>query len=57
MKGINACGKDTPDKMNHHVEFTVQHNSVELQLEIGSNIIRSPCDVSWGIDDVSIYVL
>mmetsp|Transcript_6771 Transcript_6771/g.925 ORF Transcript_6771/g.925 Transcript_6771/m.925 type:complete len:94 (+) Transcript_6771:277-558(+) len=50
--GIDVCGNDTPDRLSYQVAYTGHHNNAELKLNIGSNLNRNPCEVSWGIDDV-----
>ena len=54
--GINACGADYPDRMSVPIDFTANHNSEEFRIEFGSNLNKSACEASWGIDDVAIYI-
>lgn len=51
-QGINICGKDTPDRYSYPVSFSFFNEGNSFTLGIGSNLTKSPCDASWGIDDV-----
>jgi len=55
--GINACGNEYPDNMAQAGEFIVPHEKSSLTLTFGSNLNGDPCMASWGIDDVSIYLI
>eukprot|EP00359_Climacostomum_virens_P004035 CAMPEP_0204906728 /NCGR_PEP_ID=MMETSP1397-20131031/6128_1 /ASSEMBLY_ACC=CAM_ASM_000891 /TAXON_ID=49980 /ORGANISM="Climacostomum Climacostomum virens, Strain Stock W-24" /LENGTH=232 /DNA_ID=CAMNT_0052075731 /DNA_START=986 /DNA_END=1684 /DNA_ORIENTATION=- len=54
--GINACGDDSPDRLGFFGEHTKPHTSTTLDIEFSSTLDRSSCEVSWGLDNVEIYV-
>eukprot|EP00916_Digyalum_oweni_P002481 GHVL01004575.1.p1 GENE.GHVL01004575.1~~GHVL01004575.1.p1 ORF type:complete len:258 (+),score=16.72 GHVL01004575.1:83-856(+) len=56
--GINSCGHDYPDKLSVYFDITYPHSSLKLKLAIGSTLNENidPCDASWGVDDVAMYV-
>mmetsp|Transcript_67366 Transcript_67366/g.78156 ORF Transcript_67366/g.78156 Transcript_67366/m.78156 type:complete len:262 (+) Transcript_67366:42-827(+) len=54
--GVNVCGEDTPDRIARAVQVIVQHSDPTITLSFGSTITGDPCLVSWGIDDVRIYI-
>lgn len=54
--GINACGADYPDRMGVPIDFTAVHDSSSFRIEFGSDLNKSACEASWGIDDVTIYI-
>jgi hypothetical protein len=56
LYGVNVCGGDYPDRISYPVEFTGKHSESSISLEFGSNIEKDPCEASWGIDDVEIYI-
>jgi hypothetical protein len=54
---INVCGRDDiSDTMAFPVLFVGEHDQESLKLTVGSNLKKKPCDASWGIDDVQIYI-
>jgi len=56
-KGINICGGDFNDPaFNIPVDVTVPHTSEEVLITFGSTLDEEPCNESFGIDDVMIYV-
>jgi len=55
--GINACGNEYPDKIALPVEFQRLHSGDSLTLEFSSTLTGDACMASWGIDDVSIYLI
>jgi hypothetical protein len=54
--GVNACGDDSPDRLGFYGEYTRPHTSSTLDIEFTSTLERSSCEVSWGLDNVEIYV-
>ena len=54
--GINVCGDDFPDRMGFPVRYIGKHNQTNVKLEVSTNLKRSACEVSWGIDDIQIYI-
>ena len=54
--GINACGAEYPDRLSFPVEFITYHKDNEFLLEFGANLKKDPCEASWGIDDVAVYI-
>ncbi|EGR30020.1 hypothetical protein IMG5_144230 [Ichthyophthirius multifiliis] len=58
LSGVNACGKEIPDRISHNVQFEFINTDDQFILEIGAYLKnRNSCDVSWGIDDVQVYVI
>jgi hypothetical protein len=56
--GVNLCGGGTPEgKFNSHVEVTVPHRASAVRVTFGSTIgDADPCDESWGVSGVEVYV-
>lgn len=55
--GILGCGTDTPVKMGRQVSYIGKHHADTLPLEFGTTLATDPCEASYGIDDVTIYIL
>ena len=55
--GINSCGNEYPDKIGQFVQFSTKHDSDEVTLSFSSTLIKDACKSSWGIDDVTIYLI
>jgi len=56
-KGIDICGGDFNDPaFNIPVDVTVPHSQNEVKVTFGSTLDEEPCNESFGIDDVMIYV-
>lgn len=54
-KALDFCGRMFPDKLSHLLTVSFNHTTPELRLQFGSTLgKRSACDVSFGIDDVSV---
>ncbi len=55
--GIDICGGDHNDPaFNIPVEVTVPHEKEEVVVTFGSTLDEEPCNESFGVDDVMIYV-
>ena len=55
-KGLDLCGDEYPDRIGVPVHFSGPHTEDLLTFEIGSDLARESCEVSWGFDDVEIYI-
>ncbi len=56
-KGINICGGDFNDPaFNIPIDVSVPHRNSEVKITFGSTLDEEPCNESFGIDDVMIYV-
>lgn len=55
-EGINVCGDDYPDRMGHFIRYAGSHSDDEVTLEFSSTLSRDSCEVSWGIDNIEIYI-
>jgi hypothetical protein len=54
-KGSNASVDDLEREIS--VEGTVSHSSTsDIRVAAGSNLDQDPCDESWGIDDIEVWV-
>lgn len=53
---INVCGNDKPDKLSYSVDVTFQHSSKSLLLSFKGITNKSQNELSWGIDDVAMYI-
>lgn len=55
--GINFCGgKDNDAAFNLPIDAYVNHDSQEIEITFGSTLQKDPCEASFGVDDVMIYV-
>ena len=54
--GVNVCGGDFPDRVGYHLSYSGPHNSSSAYLEFSSTLTRDSCEVSWGLDDLEIYI-
>lgn len=56
-KGLDVCGRSTPDRLSTLVDISLPHSADSLTLSFGSTISsdRSSCDISYGIDDIGIW--
>lgn len=50
------CGSYFSDLMSQNIEVIIPHQKSSFKLSFGSNIKNNPCNQSFGIDDVIIYV-
>ena len=55
-KGIDVCGDDYPDRMGASVRFVGEHTSETVKVEVSTTLTRDSCEVSWGIDDIQIFI-
>jgi hypothetical protein len=54
---INACGGDHPDtRLSVPLDFTVQHEGDSVTISFGSTLDEHPCNESFGVDDVMVFV-
>jgi len=55
--GINICGNETPErKFGRSVDVTVPHTQTEITVVFGATTDEHPCDESFGIDSVMVFV-
>jgi hypothetical protein len=56
-KGIDVCGGEHNDPaFNLSVDVTIPHNKQNATITFGSTLDEEPCNESFGVDDVMIYV-
>jgi hypothetical protein len=56
-KGIDICGGDHNDPaFNIPINVSIPHTGNEVKISFGSTLDEEPCNESFGIDDVMIYV-
>jgi len=54
---FNFGGLATADpKYNALIDVTLSHSGKSVKLEFGSSLNQEPCEASYGIDDVVIFV-
>jgi len=52
---LNLCGGDHPDtKFSVPIDITIPHTTDDVEISFGSSLDESPCNESFGIDDVQI---
>jgi len=55
--GINICGNETPErKFGRSVDVTVPHTQNDVTIVFGATTDEHPCDESFGIDSVMVFV-
>jgi len=55
--GINLCGNQTPErKFGRSVDVTVPHSSDSVTVVFGATTDEHPCDESFGVDSVMLFV-
>ncbi|EKX73781.1 conserved hypothetical protein [Theileria equi strain WA] len=56
--GIDVCGQEYPDRLSVYFNVSMKHENSVLSLEFKSTLDKNtnPCDVSWGIDDIALYI-
>jgi hypothetical protein len=56
--GLNACGDSYSDRLAYPVKYVGKHSNASLNIQVFTNLDSStdPCEVSWGIDDIQIYI-
>jgi hypothetical protein len=56
-QGINICGNETPEKkFGRTIDLTVPHTKDSITLTFGATTDEHPCDESFGIDTVMIFI-
>jgi len=54
---INACGGDHPDlKLSVPIDVTIPHTGPSVTVSFGSYLDEHPCNESFGVDDVMVFV-
>ena len=55
--GINVCGGRWPEgKLSSPIDVVLPHKSSNITIAFGSTIEQDPCDESFGVSGVRIYV-
>ena len=55
--GINVCGGRWPEgKLSSPIDVTIPHKHLNVTIGFGSTIEQDPCDESFGVSGVRIYV-
>jgi len=56
--GVDSCGRDMPDRLSTLVQSTIAHTGPTLTVTFNSDLDKDAdsCFVSWGVDDVAVYV-
>ena len=54
--GLSVCGGEHSDLLGQHVDVSLPHKEKSVKITFGSTLDESPCNESYGVDDVSIYV-
>lgn len=55
--GINFCGGDSNDPaFNLVIDITAPHKKENVTITFGSTLEGDPCNASFGVDDVMIYI-
>eukprot|EP01016_Furgasonia_blochmanni_P040152 TRINITY_DN5091_c0_g2_i2.p2 TRINITY_DN5091_c0_g2~~TRINITY_DN5091_c0_g2_i2.p2 ORF type:complete len:237 (+),score=39.39 TRINITY_DN5091_c0_g2_i2:159-869(+) len=55
--GINVCGGHYPEgKLTTWIDVTVPHTDDSIRLAFGATVDQDPCDESWGISNIQMYV-
>jgi hypothetical protein len=54
--GINVCGGEFPDRIGVPIDIILPYEEKEFTIQFGSSIDKNPCEASWGISDISIYI-
>ena len=57
-RGLNVCGGDHPDaKIGAPIDITMPHTGASVELAFGAMLKgKDPCDASFGVDNVMVYV-
>jgi len=57
VNSINVCGAQYGEgKLTTKIDITVPHNTGSIVVTFGSTVDQDPCDQSWGISNLSIYI-
>jgi len=55
--GMNFCGGDKNDPaFALPIDVVVNHNKESVTVTFGTTLKNDPCEASFGIDDVMIYI-
>jgi len=55
--GINLCGNETPErKFGRSIDVTVPHSAESITLVFGATTDEHPCDESFGVDSVMVFI-
>ncbi|CDR94557.1 membrane protein, putative [Babesia bigemina] len=54
--GIDSCGQEYPDRISVHYDVSMRHSGGSMAVEFSSSLETDPCEASWGIDDVAVYI-
>lgn len=56
-KGLDICGGDAPDpKLGIAIDISLEHTSRHLELRFGSTLTSPPCEASYGVDQVTVFI-
>eukprot|EP00824_Muranothrix_gubernata_P024518 TRINITY_DN7251_c0_g1_i1.p2 TRINITY_DN7251_c0_g1~~TRINITY_DN7251_c0_g1_i1.p2 ORF type:complete len:358 (-),score=68.05 TRINITY_DN7251_c0_g1_i1:857-1783(-) len=56
-KGLNVCGGSAPEvRFNRPIDVTIPHMDDSVNLSFASTMDKHPCDASFGVDDIMLYV-
>ena len=55
-KAINVCGNERADRLSVPIDITIDHSDSSFKLGFLSIIAKQPCEASWGVDDIGIYL-
>lgn len=57
IHNISSCGNyDHLDNLSESIDITVSNSDNEVTLSFGSTIKKDPCEQSFGVDDIIVYV-
>jgi len=57
MNAINVCGAIYGEgKLTTKIDIVVPHNDDSVVVTFGTTVDQDPCDQSWGISNLSIYI-
>ncbi|GIX62661.1 uncharacterized protein BcabD6B2_20960 [Babesia caballi] len=54
--GIDSCGQEYPDRLSVYYDVSLPHSAGSVALELTSTLDTDPCEASWGVDDVAVYI-
>ena len=55
--GVNVCGGKMPEgKFSSPIDVVVRHNKDSVKIAFGANLEMDPCDESFGISGIRIFV-
>jgi len=58
MQSPNLCGNEAygDNSMNKPIDKILNHKESTVRLAFGSTLQKSPCDASYAIDNVMIFI-